>query len=1028
MAKKYFSSLLRRLGAATALLPLSVVAWGQTADLQIVKAGPASANGGGAFTYTLVLDNNGPSGANGASFIDTLPQGVVNVAASCVAAINGATCPASIAADNSSVSGTLPSFPHLGKVTIAVTGNFAVSGLSSLTNTATITPPAGIVDDKPESNTSSVSTAMNYGADLVVTKSQSTDSFVSGQLVTYVMTLTNNGPAAADGVRMEDFPYGNGGTAAARANATYTFAGCTPANGAVCPDNAAFRNYSGEVRSAGYLFDTTVPSLPSGGSITITYTMVATAPSLCGLASGPLQNVFQTRALPFGVTDPDPFNNRAEVEQAMPATSACPQTDIQVTKAQSTDDFVPGQPVTYTMTLTNSGLTDASGTLMEDFPYANGGTAATSVSAAYSFVGCVGANGAVCPAPNEFRNYTGLVGGAGYLFNTTVPVLPPGGSITIIYTMVANAPTQCGLMPGPLQNVFQIRGLPVGVGDSDPSNDRAEVEQLVPATAACPQADLVATKTQSSDTFVAGQTVTYNITLTNSGPDAAHGASILDYPYAYAAGVNMNATYTFAGCTAANGAVCPDNGVFQNYTGQVGGASYLFNTNVPTLPSGGSITISYTMVANLTSACTSANGTIQNTFRAAAPVGVTDPDPYNNEALVEQQFVCADISTNKTVAPVSVKSGDAVTYTVSVVNAGPADVSNVAFSDPLPAGFVYGSASCAVELAPGTCGPVNYDSASRTVSSTIAAIGNGGQVRFTIVGSAGIIPGTYPNIAYAAAPSGVVDPVASSNSSSVNLQIFNTSAPVTVSKVITGLSPSGLPAPLTFTGTVTCGAQAPQIWSATVAAGSSSASSAALSFYDGDACTVTENPPPAAPAGYVWTGTPAISPSPTATLASAPVAVSVTNALQRQTSSLDLSQLFSGPADAVAQVSGVFSFSLNCGVDGTFSLSITVTHGASLPAAINSLPAVASCTATATGTIPAAPNGFVWDASSFQNNPAVTIANGVVSIVVTTPLRATTGNVGGAVKAVPALGNAMLLLMGLLIVAFAAVNGRSRKH
>ncbi|MDR2330684.1 MAG: DUF11 domain-containing protein, partial [Comamonas sp.] len=206
MTKRYFGSLLRRLGAATALLPLSVVAWGQTADLQIVKAGPASANGGGAFTYTLVLDNNGPSGANGASFIDTLPQGVVNVAASCVAAINGATCPASIAADNSSVSGTLPSFPHLGKVTIAVTGNFAVSGLSSLTNTATITPPAGIVDDKPESNTSSVSTAMNYGADLVVTKSQSTDSFVSGQLVTYVMTLTNNGPAAADGVRMEDFP------------------------------------------------------------------------------------------------------------------------------------------------------------------------------------------------------------------------------------------------------------------------------------------------------------------------------------------------------------------------------------------------------------------------------------------------------------------------------------------------------------------------------------------------------------------------------------------------------------------------------------------------------------------------------------------------------------------------------------------------------------------------------------------------------------------------------------------------------
>ena len=1028
MTNKYFSSIFRRLGAAIALLPLSAIAWGQTADLQIVKTGPPSAIGGGAFTYTLVIDNNGPNAANNASFLDTLPPGVVNVSATCVAATNGASCPASMAVDSTSVSGVVPAFPSLGKVTIQILGNFGVSGPSSLTNTATVSPPAGVTDPMLESNTSSVSTAMNYGADLVVSKSQNAQTFVSGQVVTYVMTLTNNGPAAADGTMMEDFPYGNSGTSAARVNASYTFGGCTASNGAVCPDNGAFQNYTGQVGNAGYLFKTSVPRLPSGGAITITYTMVATAPSMCGLSAGALQNVFQTRGLPASVVDPDPSNNRAEVEQAVAATAACPEADLVVTKTQSSDDFVPGQQVLYTMTLTNDGPTAADGTWMEDFPYGYGGTAAANVNASYSFVSCTPSNGAVCPDNNAFQNYSGLVGSAGYLFKTTVPALPSGGAITITYSMVANEPLRCGLPSGPLLNVFQTRGLPPGVTDPNPYNNDAEVEQIVGPTADCPQADLVATKTQSTDTFAAGQPVTYQMTLTNNGPAAADGASILDFPYAYNAGVQLNAAYSFVSCTATNGAVCPDEGSFQGYAGQVGSAGYLFKTTVPTLPSTGTITITYTMVANMTSACTSATGTLQNNFRVSAPVGVTDPNRDNNEILVEQAFVCADISTNKTVTPVTVQSGETVTYTISVVNAGPADVSNVAFSDPLPNGFVYSSATCAVESAPGTCGPVSYDGATRTVSSTIAAIGNGGQVRFTIVGTAGNIPGSYPNVAYAAAPAGVVDPVASSNSSSINLQIFNTSAPVTVSKIIAGLPPIGLPAALTFSGTVTCGAQAPQNWSATVAAGSSSANSAALSFYDGDACTVTENPAPAAPVGYVWTGTPVINPSPTAMLASLPVAVSVTNTLQRQTGSLDLTQLFSGPADAVAQVNGVFNFSLNCGVDGTFTLAITVTNGASAPAVVGNLPAAANCMAAATGTLPAAPSGYTWDASSYQNNPAVIVANGVVSVAVTTPLRATAGNVGGAIKAVPGLNNQMLVLMALLVLGFSAVNVRSRKH
>ena len=714
------------------LLLAPAFAQAQTADLQITKTGPVSANGGDAFSYVLTIDNNGPAAANGATFVDTLPPGLTNIAATCTSATNGAACPASMSITSTGVAATIPTFPSLGRVIIQITGNFPSSGPSSITNSARVDTPAGVTDPDMATNTSVVSTAMSYKTDLAVTKTQSSNVFAPGVPVTYTMTLRNNGPASANGANIQDsltnFGNYNSGPPYDYLTINNTFVSCTSAGGAVCPANSNFSSPS--ATGIDYvLFNTSVPTLPSGGSITIVYTMTPTITGAqrCGTDGGFLRNEFRA-SVPAGMTDSDSNNTAAQVSISTPVSPSCPQADLAVTKTQSTNIFSPGVPVTYTMTLVNNGPNAADGTNIRDAitSFANyyAGNPYNYMNIEASFVSCSASGGAVCPADPNFNNISAT--GIDYnLFNTTVPTLPVGGGLTIVYTMTPTA---------------------------------------------------------------------------------------LD------------------------------------------------------VPSCGNTSTSF----------------IKNTFSATVPDGYIDLGPSSNSASVSLPVSCADISVNKKVDPVTTSvSGSAIVYTIDVANAaGSAAANNVAFSDPLPSGFVYGNAVCVAQTPGATCGAVNYDTASRTVTSTISALPEGGIVRFVITGSAGNLPGTYANTAYAAVALGWLDPVSSSNSSSVNFQIFNTNSPITVTKKVDGLSAAGMPAAMTFTGTITCGAQAPQKWSATVAAGAVSGDSAALTFYDKDACTVTEDTPPAAPTGYAWVGTATIAPNPTNVLGpTTPLTVVVTNTL-----------------------------------------------------------------------------------------------------------------------------------------------------
>src|SRR5262245_11385647 len=119
------------------------------------------------------------------------------------------------------------------------------------------------------------------------------------------------------------------------------------------------------------------------------------------------------------------------------------------------------------------------------------------------------------------------------------------------------------------------------------------------------EADLAITKTDSPDPVITGSDLTYTVTVTNNGPDAATSVTVTD---------SLPAETTFVSCSSTGGGVC--SGSNNNRT-----------VTFASLASGQSETI--TFVANVN--CSVADGTeISNT--ATVTSFAPDPDLNNNSA------------------------------------------------------------------------------------------------------------------------------------------------------------------------------------------------------------------------------------------------------------------------------------------------------------------------------------------------------------------------------------------------------------
>ena len=632
-------------------------------------------------SYTLVVVNAGPAAADGAVFSDTIPAAVGSVTWTCTAS-GGALCPQASGSGNV-INQTINVMPMNGLLRYLVTGG-APTSAQTITNTATITPPPGLLDPNLTNNTSTavtiVTTAQPTVANLSISKIGPSTVMPFG-VVTYTIVATNNGPAAANNASIVDeLPN-------VLTGASWT---CVGTFGASCQSATGSGNIA-----------TTLPLFPLGGQAT--FVVTATAPQ-----SGTFQNSTSV-ATPPGVTDPEPSDNvGGPVITTIPDV---PTADLTIQK-NGPANVSPNAPIVYTLTVSNNGAYAANGATFSDpLPSSLSGVTAT----------CTGTSGAgtsACSAVTV-NNVGGLISGA-------IPSFPSGGSVVI--TIRATAPAS-----GTIVNVATVVP-PANVVDPNLTNNTSSVTTVVGTPVNT--ADLSVTKVGTTTTTPGGA-VNYVIDVVNAGPGSANGAAFSDVLPAQITGVTWS-------CSSSGGAVCA----------QASGSGNSIVNTVTVLPMNGRLRY---LVSGIVSGATPGGTTLVNTATIATPSGIVDPVPGNNSSTATTSVVVtppivANLAIIKT-GPTTVQPRGVMSYTLAVVNNGPASANGALVTDVFPPALANVTWTC-VGTGGAVCGAVSGAGNLSLVMTTLPA---GGQAVIQVSATAPQV-GPLQNSARITPPPNVIDP------------------------------------------------------------------------------------------------------------------------------------------------------------------------------------------------------------------------------------------------------------------------------
>jgi len=190
------------------------------------------------------------------------------------------------------------------------------------------------------------------------------------------------------------------------------------------------------------------------------------------------------------------------------------------------------------------------------------------------------------------------------------------------------------------------------------------------------QPNIVLSKTDGVSTAAPGQTLTYTLTFTNTGPGAAHNIVISD---------TLPPGVSYQSCSLGSLAgSCSESGGTVNFTltnPLAAGASASVTITVQVTTSGpatliNSATLTYTDSAN----------------NARPPVTATD----TTTVPAQPNIVLSKTDGVSTAAP-----GQTLTYTLTFTNTGPGAAHNIVISDTLPSGVSY--QSCSLGSLAGSC-------------------------------------------------------------------------------------------------------------------------------------------------------------------------------------------------------------------------------------------------------------------------------------------------------------------------------------
>ena len=286
------------------------------ADLAVTKADSADPVAAGtSFTYTITVENLGPSTATAVEVADTIPAGVAFVSST---ETTGAFA-AGVWTVGDMIDGALETLT----ITVSVPSGTAAGVIFENTATATTTS----TDPVAGNDSATELTTVSLLSDLSVSKSVDLPVHNVGDPVLYTITVSNAGPSVATGVEVTDLlPPG------------VTFVGSTVTTGAYVAGTGVW----------------TVGDMAVGASETLTIDATVDA----GTGDSFIENTATITA--SDAADPDlTFNSDS-------ATFFVPEADLSVTKIVDNPTPPEDDTITYTITVENLGPSDATAVELTD--------------------------------------------------------------------------------------------------------------------------------------------------------------------------------------------------------------------------------------------------------------------------------------------------------------------------------------------------------------------------------------------------------------------------------------------------------------------------------------------------------------------------------------------------------------------------------------------------------------------------------------------------------------------------------------
>jgi large repetitive protein len=419
----------------------------KNADLSIIKTvSNTTPNVGDNVIFTVEVTNNGPSTANNIIIAEAFPSGYI---------VNNVTV--TTGQYNSNVNWI--NFSLNPGESATLTANVTVKSTGNYLNTATITS-SSVVDPVSSNNTSSALTTPNAVTDLSVLKTVNNTNPTVGSTVVFTILVNNNGPSNATGVTVQD----------------------------LLPNGYSFVSYT----STGGNYNSTTGVWNIGNIIAInnkTLTITATV--------NQTGDYLNTATVSGNETDTNPSNNTS-------SASVTPnnEADLAVTKSVSDATPLVGSQITFTVTVSNNGPSNAQDVEVNDI-----------LPSGYTYVSSNATNG--------FYNSSTGIWDIGNLSNGN------GASLDVVVT-VNNT--------GNYTNTATVTQL---FTDPNTANNTASA-----STTPIPTSDLIITKTVDNQTPLMGQNVTFTIELTNAGPSDATGIVVAEA---------LPSGYTYVNHTVTNG-------------------------------------------------------------------------------------------------------------------------------------------------------------------------------------------------------------------------------------------------------------------------------------------------------------------------------------------------------------------------------------------------------------------------------------------------------------------------------------------